>query len=79
MVPIHMIFVFLGALFQRQGELATENLALPQQLGVLEHMYKRPRSRMTPIKGGGIATPEALQNRDSRQCLGAGGQRTPHY
>jgi hypothetical protein len=50
-----MIFVFLGAPFQRRGELATENLALSQQLGVLEHMYKRPRLRMTPIKGGGIA------------------------
>ena len=50
-----MIFAFLGALFPRQSELATKNLALSQQLGVLEHMYKRPRSRMTSIKGRGIA------------------------
>ena len=53
-----MIFAFLGALFPRQSELATKNLALSQQLGVLEHMYKRPRSRMTPIKGGEKPTPQ---------------------
>ena len=37
MGPIHMIFVFIGALFRRQAELAAENLALRQQLAVLEH------------------------------------------
>ncbi len=45
MGPIHMIFVFLGALFRRQAELAAENLALRQQLAVLEHKSKRPRLR----------------------------------
>ncbi len=45
MGPIHMIFVFLGALFRRQAELAAENLALRQQLAVLEHKAKRPRLR----------------------------------
>ena len=45
MGPIHMIFVFIGALFRRQAELAAENLALRQQLAVLEHKSKRPRLR----------------------------------
>ena len=45
MGPIHMIFVFLGALFRRQAELVAENLALRQQLAVLEHRSKRPRLR----------------------------------
>ena len=45
MGPIHMIFVFLGALFRRQAALAAENLALRQQLAVLEHKSKRPRLR----------------------------------
>ena len=45
MGPIHMIFVFLGALFRRQAGLAAENLALRQQLAVLEHKSKRPRLR----------------------------------
>jgi len=46
MGPIDMIFVFLGALFRRQAELAAENLALRQQLAVLEHKSKRPRLRV---------------------------------
>ena len=45
MGPIYMIFVFLGALFRRQAELAAENLVLRQQLAVLEHKSKRPRLR----------------------------------
>ena len=45
MGPIHMIFVFLGALFRRQAELAAENPALRQQLAVLERQSKRPRLR----------------------------------
>jgi hypothetical protein len=45
MGPMHMIFVFLGALFRRQAHLAAENLALRQQLAVLEHGPKRPRLR----------------------------------
>ena len=45
MGPIQMIFVFLGALFRRQAGLAAENLALRQQLAVLEHKSKRPRLR----------------------------------
>lgn len=45
MGPIHMIFIFLGALFRRQAELAAENLVLRQQLAVLEHKSKRPRLR----------------------------------
>jgi hypothetical protein len=32
-----MIFVFLEALFRNQAGLAAENLALRQQLAVLEH------------------------------------------
>ncbi len=45
MGPIHMIFIFLGALFRRKAGLAAENLALRQQLAVLEHKSKRPRLR----------------------------------
>ena len=45
MGSIHMIFVFIGALFRRQAELAAENLALRQQLAALEHKSKRPRLR----------------------------------
>ena len=45
MGPIHMIFVFIGALFRRQAGLAAENLALRQQRAVLEHESKRPRLR----------------------------------
>ncbi len=45
MSPVHMIYVFLGALFRRQAELAAEILALRQQLAVLEHTSKRPRLR----------------------------------
>ena len=45
MGPIHMIFVFLGAMLRRRAGLAAENLALRQQLAVLEHKSKRPRLR----------------------------------
>jgi transposase InsO family protein len=40
-----MILVYLGALFRRQAELAAENLALRQQLAILEQRAKRPRLR----------------------------------
>jgi len=40
-----MIFIFLRALSRRQAGLAAENLALRQQLAVLEHRSKRPRLR----------------------------------
>jgi hypothetical protein len=42
---IQMIFVFLRSLLRSQGELAAENLALRQQLSILEHKSKRPRLR----------------------------------
>ncbi len=42
---IHMIFVFLRSLLRNQAELAAENLALRQQLSILEHKSKRPRLR----------------------------------
>ena len=45
MGSIQMIFVFLRAVFRRQAELAAENLALRQQLAVLENKSKRPRLR----------------------------------
>lgn len=45
MRPIHMIFVFLGALFRGQAELAAENFALGQQLALQEQKSKRPRLR----------------------------------
>jgi hypothetical protein len=45
MGAIQMIFVFLRAVFRRQAALAAENLALRQQLAVLEHKSNRPRLR----------------------------------
>ena len=42
---IQMIFVFLRSLLRTQGALAAENLALRQQLAILEHKSKRPRLR----------------------------------
>lgn len=45
MGPIHMILIFLRALSRRQAGLAPENLALRQQLAVLQHRSKRPRLR----------------------------------
>ena len=40
-----MIFVFLRSLLRSQAELAAENLALRQQLSILEHNSKHPRLR----------------------------------
>ncbi len=40
---MQMIFIFLRSLFRSQAELATENLALRQQLAVLQRQSKRPR------------------------------------
>ena len=40
-----MIFVFLRSLLRSQSELAAENLALRQQLAILEHKSKCPRLR----------------------------------
>ncbi|MBN4058950.1 helix-turn-helix domain-containing protein [bacterium AH-315-J04] len=42
---IQMIFVFLRSLLRHQAALAAENLALRQQLSILEHKSKRPRFR----------------------------------
>ncbi len=42
---IQMFFVFLRSLLRNQAALATENLALRQQLSILEHKSKRPRLR----------------------------------
>ena len=42
---IQIIDVFLRALLRDRTELAAENLALRQQLAVLEHKSKRPRLR----------------------------------
>ncbi len=42
---IQMIFVFLRSLLRSQAGLAAENLALRQQLAILEHKSKRPRLR----------------------------------
>ena len=42
---IQMIFVFLRSLLRNQAALAAENLALRQQLSILEHKSKRPRLR----------------------------------
>ncbi len=42
---MQVIFVFLRSLLHSQAELAAENLALRQQLAVLEHKPKRPRLR----------------------------------
>ena len=42
---IQMIFVFLRSLLRSQAWLAAENLALRQQLAILEHKSKRPRLR----------------------------------
>ncbi|UCC31344.1 MAG: hypothetical protein JSU86_03525 [Phycisphaerales bacterium] len=39
MGPIHMIFVFLGALFRSQAGVAAENLALRQQLAMDRRLY----------------------------------------
>jgi putative transposase len=41
----HMMAVFLRSLLRTQMELAAENLALRQQLAVLEHSSKRPKLR----------------------------------
>ena len=40
---VQLIFIFLRAVVRSQSELAAENLALRQQLVVLEHLSKRPR------------------------------------
>jgi hypothetical protein len=40
-----MVFVFLRALFRTQAGLVAENLALRQQLAVLEYKSKRSRLR----------------------------------
>ena len=45
MGSVQMIFVFVLALFRSQAELATENLALRQQLAVLTVRKRRPRLR----------------------------------
>ncbi|MCH7994861.1 MAG: hypothetical protein IIB57_10530, partial [Planctomycetes bacterium] len=42
---IQMIFVLLRALLCDRAELAAENLALRQQLAILEHTSRRPRLR----------------------------------
>ena len=42
---VQMIFVFLRALLGSQAELAAENLALRQQLAVLQRQSQRPRLR----------------------------------
>lgn len=50
MSVFHMVAVFLRSLLPMQTELSAENLALRQQLAVLEHSSKRPKLR----KGDGI-------------------------
>ena len=40
---LKMVCVLLRSLLRRQTELAAENLALRQQLAILEHKSKRPR------------------------------------
>jgi hypothetical protein len=40
-----MIFVFLGSLHRSRSELAAENLALQQQLAILQQKSKTPRLR----------------------------------
>ncbi len=45
MSVFHMVAVFLLSLLRMQTELAAENLALRQQLAVLEHSSKRPKLR----------------------------------
>ena len=42
---IQLIFIFVRSFVRNQAELAAENLALRQQLAVLEHKFKRPRLR----------------------------------
>jgi hypothetical protein len=42
---IHIVVLFIRAMLRKQAELATENLALRQQLAALQHGYKRPRLR----------------------------------
>ena len=42
---IQMIFLFLRSLLRSQAGLAAENLALRQQLAILQHKSKRPRLR----------------------------------
>jgi len=42
---VKVIFIFLRAAVRSQAELAAENLALRQQLAVLEQGSKRPRLR----------------------------------
>ena len=42
---VEMIVVFLRALLGDRAELAAENLALRQQLSILEQRSKRPRLR----------------------------------
>ena len=42
---LHAVFVFIRAFMVGQAALATENLALRQQLAVLHHSAKRPRLR----------------------------------
>ncbi len=42
---VHVIFVSLWAVLRSQAELAAENLALRQQLAILEQCSKRPRLR----------------------------------
>ena len=45
MNSVQLIFVFIRSLIRSQSELAAENLALRQQLAILEHKSKRPRLR----------------------------------
>ena len=40
---LQLILSFLGSFLRNQTELAAENLALRQQLAVLERQSKRPR------------------------------------
>jgi len=42
---IQLVFIFIRSLIRSQTELAAENLALRQQLAILEHKSKRPRLR----------------------------------
>ncbi len=42
---VRVIVVLIRALFRDRAELAAENLALRQQLAVLEHKSRRPRLR----------------------------------
>jgi transposase InsO family protein len=41
---LHLTFIFLGALFKSQRQLALENLALRQQVAMLRQSVRRPRA-----------------------------------